>query len=100
MTDVIAPGPARSGTASGEDEIRINSSVPMLSEAALLFRACLLPLTISTDIRKRIAPPAMLNVSGDILRWVRIYEPKKPKKIRTEKAMMDARKAIHCLCLK
>ena len=99
MTEVMAAGPASKGTASGLDDNLINSSFGALSAATLLFLACRLPLTISTAIMNKIAPPAILNVSADIFRCERIKEPKRPKNISTQKAMNEALTAIHCFCL-
>ena len=68
IIEVMAAGPASNGTASGLEDKRTNSSWVTLSAATLLFLACRLPLTISTAIMNKIAPPAMLKVSADIRR--------------------------------
>ncbi len=72
ITEVMAAGPANNGTASGLNDNRINSSFGILSAAALLFRACRLQLTISNEMRNKIARHAILNVSSDIFECVRI----------------------------
>ena len=64
----MAAGPANNVTASGLDDKGTDSSCVTLSAATLLFRDCLLPLTISTAIMNKIVPPAMLKVSADIRR--------------------------------
>jgi hypothetical protein len=47
----------------------------------------------------KIAPPAILNVSADIFKCVRIKEPKRPKNMSTQKATNEPLSAIHCFCL-
>ena len=100
ITDVIAPGPARSGTPRGLEEILINSSAETrLFSTAWLFLACRLPFTISIEIRKSMAPPAMLKVADEILRCDKIKSPKKPKNTSTKKAIAQPRRATLCFSL-
>ena len=69
IIEVIAPGPAKRGIATGLADIRIMSSERASEVSAeRCFLACRLPFTISTAIKNNRAPPAMLKEAGEIFK--------------------------------
>ena len=89
----MAPGPARSGIATGKAAMLRISSCSIACVTAPVLRSVRLANTISKAIQNSSRPPAMRKAGKVMPRWRRSQSPMTALPARMAKAMIEARVA-------